>query len=1101
LDLRVLGPVEVVVDGAPLALGARKQRAVLAMLVLEANRPVSADRLVEGLWGESPPASAGKMLQLYISQLRKALTGTGAAIETRGRAYQLSCAAESVDLARAERLVASAGREAPLNGDAREALALWRGPALADVADEPFAAAEIRRCEELWLQAKELAIDADLAGGRHEDALREVAPLAAEYPLREHVQGQLMLALYRSGRQAEALDAFRVARGRLVDEIGSEPGPELRRLHDAILHQDPALDAPARQRSVAARMPPVRRTGRRALLVAGGLLACVAIGAVAVRHWTAGQPVVAVEADSVARIDPATGAARAAYGVGHSPSAVAAGAGSVWVANALDQTVTRILRAHDDQAIVIPIGARPGALAFGEGSLWVAADDQRVAQVNPATNRVVRRFDVGGQPSAIAVGFGSVWVAEPREGVVARIEIARGATTQRLPAGAGPTALAVGAGAVWVAAEQSGQLVRLDPRSGTATASTNVGNGPSSVAVGAGAVWVANRADGTISRVDPRRGSMAATYPIGGDPAALAVEGGKVWIADAATGAIARFNPDTGRVDARRSLASSPSALVAADGSLWATAVAARSSHRGGRLVAHSSYCQEECMDPAGGYAQGWETLSLVYDGLLGYRRLPGAAGEALSGALATARPEPRDDGHTYLFTLRPGVRFSDGRPVRPADVRGSIERAVLMSGETYPGWFANIVGARGCERRTTCDLSRGILTDDRARTVVFRLRHPDPAFPYRVASVLASVVPVGTPAHATLPPPPGTGPYRFASLDARGNARLVRNPYFRSWSAAARPDGFADEIVVRRANTPQIGIDAVERGSSDLARLDYAGRLFPPARRSGIATRYPSRVVVAPRLATDFMFLNVREPPFDRVLVRRAVNLATDRAHMVQLADGSSVAQPACQVIPPSVPRARPYCPYTAAPTRTGDWTAPDVTAAKRLVEASGTRGMRVRVWTDTTKVRYGNYFVRLLHELGYRTTLRVVDVGLDYFGAVGDPRNHAQIGMSGWVADYPTAATFFDPSFSCAGLRAPSSLNLSRLCSPSLDRKVAVALRADGPAADEAWAQAARALSDLAPAVPLATRQSTFFTSARAGNVQVNPMLGVMLDHVWVR
>jgi DNA-binding SARP family transcriptional activator len=188
LEFRVLGPVEAAVDDRPLPLGAKKQRAVLAMLALEANRPVSSDRLAEGLWGESPPRSAPKMVQLYVSQLRKALSGHDAEIVTRGGGYQLSCPDDAVDLARAERLVAAAANGGGADGEARAALALWRGQALADVADEPFAAAEIRRCEELWLQARELAIDADLAAGRLDEALRELPELAVEHPLREHLQ-------------------------------------------------------------------------------------------------------------------------------------------------------------------------------------------------------------------------------------------------------------------------------------------------------------------------------------------------------------------------------------------------------------------------------------------------------------------------------------------------------------------------------------------------------------------------------------------------------------------------------------------------------------------------------------------------------------------------------------------------------------------------------------------------------------------------------------------------------------------------------------------------------------------------------------------------
>src|SRR5262245_35984910 len=216
------------------------------MLGLEANRTVSADRLIEGLWGEEPPVSAGKMVQNYVWRLRGALAGDGAAeIVTRGRGYELRIDADMVDACRLERLVSEAERAAaagePGNA-ARAALALFRGEPLADVADEPFASPEIRRLEELRLSAAELAIDADLAAGRHHEVIAEIDGLLADNPLRERLHAQRMLALYRCGRQGEALEAFRHARQTLVDEIGVEPAAELRGLHEAILRQDPALD-------------------------------------------------------------------------------------------------------------------------------------------------------------------------------------------------------------------------------------------------------------------------------------------------------------------------------------------------------------------------------------------------------------------------------------------------------------------------------------------------------------------------------------------------------------------------------------------------------------------------------------------------------------------------------------------------------------------------------------------------------------------------------------------------------------------------------------------------------------------------------------------
>ncbi|HET8949970.1 MAG TPA: AfsR/SARP family transcriptional regulator, partial [Solirubrobacteraceae bacterium] len=246
MQIRVLGPLEASINGHPVAIGGAKQRAVLAMLGLEANRAVTADRLIDGLWGDEPPASASKMVQNYVWRLRIALAAEGdTEIVTRGRAYELRIDRELVDVCRAERLVSEASRAAAAGrpaSAAREALALFRGEPLSDLADEPFADSEIRRLEELRLAAAELAIDADLAAGRHHELVGEIDALIAENPLRERLHAQRMLALYRCGRQAEALKAYRDARTTLVEEIGVEPSAELRNLQEAILRQDPSLD-------------------------------------------------------------------------------------------------------------------------------------------------------------------------------------------------------------------------------------------------------------------------------------------------------------------------------------------------------------------------------------------------------------------------------------------------------------------------------------------------------------------------------------------------------------------------------------------------------------------------------------------------------------------------------------------------------------------------------------------------------------------------------------------------------------------------------------------------------------------------------------------
>ena len=289
MQLRLLGHLEASVDDRPVAVGGSKQRAVLAMLGLEANRTVTADRLIEGLWGDDPPPSAPKMVQNYVWRLRKVLADEGGAeILTRGRAYELRMDSELVDVLRLERLVGEAARGVANGDSARQALALFRGDPLADVADEPFAIAEIRRLEELRLTAAELAIDSDLAAGRHHEVVAEVDALLAENPLRERLHAQRLLALYRSGRQAEALEAYRDARDTLVDTIGIEPGPELRRVHAAILRQDPELNVEPAARELApelesAAAPPLvgrdtelralQRAWRRAAAGDGGLVA------------------------------------------------------------------------------------------------------------------------------------------------------------------------------------------------------------------------------------------------------------------------------------------------------------------------------------------------------------------------------------------------------------------------------------------------------------------------------------------------------------------------------------------------------------------------------------------------------------------------------------------------------------------------------------------------------------------------------------------------------------------------------------------------------------------------------------------------------------
>jgi DNA-binding SARP family transcriptional activator len=266
MEFRVLGPLEAWDGGSEVSLGGRKPRALLAVLLLHANEVVSSDRLIEELWGEDSPERAAAALRVNVSRLRKALPRD--VLTTRSPGYVIQVEPDELDLHRFERLVdegrglLARGLAADASNRLRDALSLWRGSALADFTYESFAQAAIARLEEIRLAAVELRIDADLALGRHDELVGELEALVAEQPLRERLRGYLMTALYRSGRQAEALDAYQEARRALVDELGIEPSTELQELERAILRQDPSLAVEARASAG------VREVAERSILVA-----------------------------------------------------------------------------------------------------------------------------------------------------------------------------------------------------------------------------------------------------------------------------------------------------------------------------------------------------------------------------------------------------------------------------------------------------------------------------------------------------------------------------------------------------------------------------------------------------------------------------------------------------------------------------------------------------------------------------------------------------------------------------------------------------------------------------------------------------------------
>jgi YVTN family beta-propeller protein len=490
------------------------------------------------------------VLNVYLSRLRRLLAdGNGdEVLATQAPGYVLRVPAERLDAHRFETLLEQ-GREALALGDAqqaaaklRSALALWRGPLLADLAYEPFAQTETRRLEELRLAALEDRIEADLALARHDALVAELKTLVAENPYRERLQGQLLLALYRSGRQAEALDAYRRARRTFADELGIEPGPRLQELERSILRHDPSLEAPPttldQQRG--------RRTDRRPwrrwrLSLAIGLVVALVIAAVLVAalrdmSTTAPAPVV-LKGDSVAVIDP----------------------------------VTNLI--VDE----VPVGARPSGIATGKGSIWVGnRDDNTLLRIDPRSRRVLRTIGLAVEPREVGIAAQSVWVASRAGDAVLRIDPAINEVVDTIRLRQGREAcceldLATGGGALWVS--YRGRLSRLDLV--THTVESRREAGVKSIAYGQGAVWVMT-ANVHIERIDPDTNSVLARIPLERvgqaefGEASVAVGADAVWTSTPLTKTLWKIDPDTGHFTGRVRLGRRPLGIAFGEGALWA---------------------------------------------------------------------------------------------------------------------------------------------------------------------------------------------------------------------------------------------------------------------------------------------------------------------------------------------------------------------------------------------------------------------------------------------------------------------------------------------------------------------------------------------------
>ncbi|MEO8517839.1 MAG: ABC transporter substrate-binding protein [Dermatophilaceae bacterium] len=1151
LEFGILGPLEVLRSGTRLKLGGRQQRAILGLLLCEAGQVVSVGRLADALWGEHLPSGFLTTVQTYVFHLRALLepdrargAGSGVLVTEAGGGYRLLAAAGSVDAVLFEGLLVR-GRvalEAQDPGEAAvlldRAFGLWRGEVLGDLADFGFVAPVAGRLQELRLSAMELRMEAELALGHHGTAVAELDRLVADHPLREQLHAERILALYRCGRQSDALAAYRQLRATLAEELGIEPSPPLHALHSAVLAQDPALAwHPMALAPVAAvgggigtdeghageAMPAApslggdddvapggflsrfgRGSGRRlvglwtaAVLVAGG----GSIGAVVWLARSSGP--VTLAANSVGAVEP-DGSIGATVPVGTDPTGLAYGGGSLWVANRSDGTVSRIDPATHTVIDTIEVGAYPEALTVTAGDVWVANfTDGTVSRINIATNKVADTIGVGTGPAAIGSGPSGVWVANSGDNTIQRIDLLTGARDNPVPVGAGPDGIAVGDDSVWVANGRDGTVSRIDPKTVQDLSSPiAVGSGPKGIAISGDDVWVANQLDKSVTRINVST-LVPRAIVVGEGPASVAVVGGAVWVSEEFAGFLTRIDPATDAVQ-RFWIGSSPRGLAAAGGRVWvASGAFADPKHSGGTLTVAAPSTDlpgSDTVDPAKAYyVADYSGERLVYDGLVAFRLASSLDSQTLVPDLATRVPQPSNGGRTYTFTLRPGIKYSTGRDVHAFDFVLGVRRALTLKGGR-PDFFTGIVGGQNCvDHPKTCDLSRGVVTDDATRRVTFHLSKPDPEFRYKL-TLFVYPTPPGTSLKEVTDPLPGTGPYMIVDYAKGKSFTLTRNPFFQQWSYAAQPRGYPDVIRWVAKVDDRAALQAVISGSADVAQpFDLSDRRALQLAKQ-FKVSHPGQVHSDLQAATTYMHLNVTLPPFNNLKARQAVNYAVDRNRLVELWGGPLVAKETCQLLPPHFPGYKPHCPYTTAPAE-GQYHGRDLAKARKLVDESGTKGMSVTIPSPSVAIAWPaiNAYVKgVLDELGYKATLRPMpytDATWDFWW---NPHSHAQVRMAGWGADYSLASNFYDAVVACG-----AGSNLSEYCNPKLDQRAATAtalVATDPGAALQAWIEIDRTITDEALIVPMLNQERPAFVSARVGNYSGNQAVGPLLSQLWV-
>jgi peptide/nickel transport system substrate-binding protein len=527
-----------------------------------------------------------------------------------------------------------------------------------------------------------------------------------------------------------------------------------------------------------------------------------------------------------------------------------------------------------------------------------------------------------------------------------------------------------------------------------------------------------------------------------------------------------------------------------------------QAQHKGGTLHLMAKAAAGS-FDPQVNYTlQYWQLYQATYDGLLAFKKTGGQESFTVVPDLAQAMPQVTNGGKTYVFKLRPGIKFSNGKALTVDDVVASFERIFTVSSPTAGTFYNGIVGGAACLKKPAgCSLSKGVVGDASAGTVTINLTAPDPEFPYKLAVPHASIVPKGSPAKdAGTKPLPSTGPYMVGSYDPNRALKLVRNPYFKEWSRDAEPQGYPDEIDETFGLTVEAEVTAVENGQGD-----WVYDPPPSDRLNEMGTKYEKQVHVNPLTAFFYLTLNTHLAPFDNQAARQAINWAVDRAAAVRLYGGTNLAQPACTILPAGFPGHVNSCDYTKGGGAT--WSAPDIEKAKQLVQQSGTAGQQVAVVVQEDEVNksIGEYVQSLLNQIGYKATLKPLSANIQ-FTYIQNTKNKVQLALTSWYQDYPAASDFLNVLLSCASYHpgSDSSINISGFCDKGVDAQMQDALKTEQigmPAANQKWGQVDQAVMQKSPLVPLFNPKLVDFVSTKVGNYQFSKQFYMLVSQLWVK